>query len=124
MQRRAFLAAAAGGAFAQSATTTTAARLGRAGEKLLMVHADDCGMCHSVNLASTEALTSGAVQSASIMVPCPWFPEFADFAKQHPELDLGIHLTLTSEWKYYRWRPVAPIDKVKGLVDPEGYLWR
>jgi chitin disaccharide deacetylase len=124
MQRRAFLAAAAGVAFAQSTSTTTAARLGRAGEKLLMVHADDCGMCHSVNLASTEALTSGAVQSASIMVPCPWFPEFADFAKQHPELDLGIHLTLTSEWKFYRWRPVAPIDKVKGLVDPEGYLWR
>jgi chitin disaccharide deacetylase len=125
IQRRAFLAAAAGVAFAQTSPTgTTAARLGRAGEKLLMVHADDCGMCHSVNLASTEALLASAVQSASIMVPCPWFPEFADFAKQHPDLDLGIHLTLTSEWKYYRWRPVAPIEKVKGLVDPEGYLWR
>jgi predicted glycoside hydrolase/deacetylase ChbG (UPF0249 family) len=125
MHRRAFLAAAAGAAFAQTAPTeTTAARLGRAGEKLLMVHADDCGMCHSVNLASTEALLAAGVQSASIMTPCPWFPEFADFAKQHPELDLGLHLTLTSEWKYYRWRPVAPVEKVKGLVDSEGYLWR
>jgi predicted glycoside hydrolase/deacetylase ChbG (UPF0249 family) len=125
MQRRAFLAVSAASAFAQTAPAkTTADRLGRPGEKLLMVHADDSGMCHSVDLASTDALTSGSVQSASLMVPCPWFPEFADFAKQHPEFDVGIHLTLTSEWKFYRWRPVAPVEKVKGLVDPEGFLWR
>jgi chitin disaccharide deacetylase len=58
------------------------------------------------------------------MVPCPWVSEIADTARQHSELDLGLHLTLTSEWRHYRWRPVASIDKVRGLLDPEGYMWR
>lgn len=93
-------------------------------DKVLMVHADDVGMSHSVNLATMEALKHGMVTSASIMIPCPWMPEIAAYAREHPEVDFGLHLTLTSEWKYFRWRPVAPPEKVKGLLDPEGYMWR
>jgi predicted glycoside hydrolase/deacetylase ChbG (UPF0249 family) len=124
MYRRSFIGALAASAFAQPAPKTTAERLSRAGAKLLMVHADDAGMCHSVNLATTEALLASGVHSASIMVPCPWFSEIAEFARQHADLDLGLHLTLTSEWRHYRWRSVAPPGEVKGLLDPEGYLWR
>jgi chitin disaccharide deacetylase len=102
---------------------TLADRLGYpAGTKLIIVHADDLGETHAVNAAATTALQSGAVNSASLMVPCPWFPEIADFAKSHPEADLGLHLTLTSERVYYRWGPVAPSDKVPSLVDENGYF--
>lgn len=109
------------GAMAQN----SAVQLGHGpNDKLLIVHADDIGMSHSVNLASIEAFKRNAISSGSIMVPCPWFTEIAAFAREHPEADLGLHLTLTSEWKYFRWRPVALPDKVKGLIDEEGYMWR
>lgn len=93
-------------------------------DRVLMIHADDVGMCHSVNAATIKAMTEGVVSSSSIMVPCPWFPEIAAWAREHPEADLGLHLTLTSEWRYYRWRPVSAPEKVPGLMDPEGFLWR
>jgi predicted glycoside hydrolase/deacetylase ChbG (UPF0249 family) len=104
---------------------TLAEQLGyRKDERLLMIHADDIGMCHSVNVASSKALTEGIASSGSVMVPCPWFPEIAAWSKEHPKVDLGLHLTLTSEWKYYRWRPLSPPEKVRGLLDPEGFMWR
>jgi predicted glycoside hydrolase/deacetylase ChbG (UPF0249 family) len=93
-----------------------------AGTKLVIIHADDLGETHAVNAAAMQALERGAVNSASMMVACPWFPEMADFAKSHPDADLGLHLTLTSERVYYRWGPVAPGDQVRTLVDENGYL--
>ena len=103
---------------------TIAERLGYpADSKLLIIHADDLAVAHSEDIASFDALDKGAATSASIMIPCPWLTEVADYAKSHPDADLGLHLTLTSEWKTYRWGSVLPKDRVPSLYDPTGYLF-
>lgn len=91
--------------------------------KLLIVHADDLGVAHSEDNASFTALEKGSVSSASIMVPCPWFSEVAAYATTHPNADLGLHLTLTSEWNFYKWGPVADKQDVPGLVNKNGYFF-
>jgi predicted glycoside hydrolase/deacetylase ChbG (UPF0249 family) len=91
------------------------------GSRLLIIHGDDFGVAHSVDRATEEALQKGWITSASIMVPCPWFPEAAQFAREHPEMDLGLHLTLTSEWIPYRWGPVS-IQPAPSLWGKDGYL--
>jgi chitin disaccharide deacetylase len=112
------------GSFAQS--KTVAERLGYPRDaKLLIIHADDLAVAHSQDVASFDALDRGAVTSASIMVPCPWLTEVADYARAHPDADLGLHLTLTSEWKTYRWGPIEARQSVPSLFDPTtGYLWQ
>jgi predicted glycoside hydrolase/deacetylase ChbG (UPF0249 family) len=91
--------------------------------KLLILHADDLAVAHAANDASFQALTNRWISSASVMVPCPWLPEVAEFASKHPAIDLGLHLTLTSEWNPYKWGPVAPRTMVGTLTDSLGYFF-
>jgi len=109
---------------ALAAAPNLAERLGYAPEdRLLIVNGDDVGMCHAANVATIEALEKGLMRSATMLVPCPWFLEIAGYAKAHPDSDFGIHLCQTSEWRVYRWGPVAPRSEVPGLLDDEGYFW-
>ena len=109
--------------FAQK-QTTLAQRLGYTDDaKLLIIHADDLAVAHSEDAASFTAMEKGSVSSASVMVPCPWMPEVAAYARKHPNHDLGLHLTFTSEWNPYKWGPVAPRGEVSSLVDSLGYFY-
>jgi len=102
-----------------------AERLGhKSTDRLLIINGDDAGMCHAANMATMESLEKGLMRSATIMVPCPWFPEMAAYAKQHPQKDFGVHLCHTAEWTRYRWGPVTDRERVPGLLDADGYLWR
>src|SRR6266576_4411744 len=105
-------------------TKTLVERLGYPRDtKLLIVHGDDLGMAHSINDASIKAFETGLVSSGSIMVPCPWLPEIAAYARSHPQADLGLHLTLTSEWSLYLFGPVLAKERVPSLFDNSGYLY-
>ena len=93
-------------------------------EGQIVLHQDDVGMCHGANVAFSELSALGSITSGSVMVPCPWFREAAEMAAANKSLDLGVHLTLTAEKEFYRWRPLTSAGKSSGLVDDDGYLWR
>ena len=93
-------------------------------DRVIVINADDIGMCQATLPAFFDLIDAGLVSSGSVMVPCPWFPEAASFCRDHPSVDIGVHLTLTSEWSSYRWGPVSTRDRASGLIDAEGYFYR
>ncbi|MBI4556984.1 MAG: polysaccharide deacetylase family protein [Candidatus Hydrogenedentes bacterium] len=103
---------------------TYAERLGwKATDRVVIFHCDDAGMSHASNVGAWESIQKGVVTSVSIMMPCPWVPEFAAWLKQNPQVDAGLHLTMNAEWERYRWLPVAGKPAVPSLVDAQGCLW-
>jgi chitin disaccharide deacetylase len=90
----------------------------------VVVHQDDVGMCHGANVAFVELSRRGVITSGSVMVPCPWFSEIAAAAAADPDLDLGVHLTLTAEKEHYRWGPISGPSPAAGLTDDAGYFRR
>ena len=92
-------------------------------DKLLIIHADDLGLAHSVNVASIEAIENGAITSASIMVPCPWFGHIAQYAADHPEYCWGIHLTLTAEWEHYKWDGVSSSNEIQSILNDRTLMY-
>ena len=108
-----------------SETKSTAERLGYAKDaRVLILNADDFGMCHDQNEGVIRGLKEGVFTSSTILVTCPWFEEAAEFARNNPGADLGVHLTLTAEWDSYKWGPVLGRRAVPSLVDERGYLWQ
>ena len=108
-----------------SETKSTAERLGYAPDaRVLIINADDFGMCHDQNEGVIRGLQEGVFTSSTILVTCPWFEEAAEFARNNPAADFGVHLTLTAEWDSYKWGPVLGRRAVPSLVDERGYLWQ
>jgi len=106
------------------AAETYAEKLGwDEGDRVLIIHSDDAGMSLANNEGTAEALDYGLVTSVSVMMPCSWVPDWAEYMKENPDTDMGLHLTLTSEYDGYRWGPVAGKPAVPGLADHQGCLW-
>lgn len=93
-------------------------------DRLVIIHTDDIGMCQASIDAFADLWDFGLISSGAVMVPCPWFLEAAAYARSHPEVDLGIHITLTSEWETYRWGPVTTRDPASGLLDAQGFFYK
>jgi predicted glycoside hydrolase/deacetylase ChbG (UPF0249 family) len=94
------------------------------GARVIILHVDDAGMSHDSNEGVEKATGEGVANSTSVMMPCPWVPEFKAYLDTHPALDAGLHLTLTSEWDNYRWGPLAGKANVPGLVDKQGAMYK
>jgi len=91
-------------------------------DRLVILHTDDIGMCQASLQAFQDLWDFGTISSGAVMVPCPWFPAAAEFCRNHPEVDMGVHATLNAEWENYRWGPVSTCDPESGLMDKDGYF--
>ena len=91
-------------------------------DRVVIIHADDVGMCQATLPALTDLLDAGLISSAATMVPCSWFPAVAAVCRGHGDVDMGVHLTLTCEYRSYRWGPISTCQPASGLMDEEGYL--
>lgn len=92
-------------------------------DRVLILHMDDAGMSYDSNIGIEQVLEHGAARSLSVMMPCPWVPQIVHYLRAHAGTDAGLHLTLNSEWREYRWGPLAGVSIVPGLVDDEGAMW-
>jgi hypothetical protein len=107
-----------------AADATYAERLGwKAGDRVVIIHVDDAAMSHESNVGALRSIREGVASSTSVMIPCPWVPEFAAELRKTPTIDAGLHLTLTAEWDVYCWGPLTGKPAAPGLVDPRGCLW-
>jgi predicted glycoside hydrolase/deacetylase ChbG (UPF0249 family) len=93
-------------------------------DRLVIIHADDIGMCQASIAAFTQLWEYGTVSSGALMMPCSWAPAAAEFCRTHPGVDMGVHATLTSEWNTYRWGPLSTRDPHSGLLDEDGFFHR
>jgi chitin disaccharide deacetylase len=108
----------------QDNSLSYAARLGwQKEERVVIFHIDDAGMSYESNVGTIQALQFGVATSCSVMMPCPWVPDIAEYLRQNPHVDAGIHLTHTSEWKKYRWASLSGTALCPGLADEAGFLW-
>jgi hypothetical protein len=92
-------------------------------DRVIIIHTDDIGMCQSNVEAFSELWEAGIISSGAIMYPCSWSNAAIDVCQKNPKIDMGVHLTLTSEWKFYRWGPISTRDRRSGLMDDEGYFY-
>jgi len=93
-------------------------------DRLVIIHTDDIGMCQASIQAYADLWENGTISSGAIMMPCPWAKTASEYCKTHPGVDMGVHATLTAEWKHYRWRPLSTVDPSTGMTDADGFLWR
>jgi predicted glycoside hydrolase/deacetylase ChbG (UPF0249 family) len=93
-------------------------------DRLVIIHTDDIGMCEASVSAFDALWQAGAISSGSVMAPCPWFAHAAAWCHAHPDVDMGVHIALTSEWNAYRWGPISSRDPATGMLDNEGYFPR
>ena len=107
-----------------AASLTHKSSAGESGDgPAMLIRADDMGMSHGQNQAFRKLIETGMPLSVSVMFACPWWKQAVEILEEHPDVSVGVHLTLNAEWKHYRWGPVLGRSAVPSLVDDQGYFF-